>query len=69
MSAVNFIPDPATGKNKQVGDVDFEAVKEKASGNYPGAGRYRSGYLDDANGQYGQSRGNEQVKKYVSEKI
>ncbi|MBI2831743.1 MAG: bifunctional 5,10-methylene-tetrahydrofolate dehydrogenase/5,10-methylene-tetrahydrofolate cyclohydrolase [Chloroflexi bacterium] len=28
---VNFIPDPATGKNKQVGDVDFEAVKEKAS--------------------------------------
>jgi methylenetetrahydrofolate dehydrogenase (NADP+)/methenyltetrahydrofolate cyclohydrolase len=27
---VNFIPDPATGKNKQVGDVDFEAVKEKA---------------------------------------
>ncbi len=28
---VNFMPDPATGKNKQVGDVDFEAVKEKAS--------------------------------------
>jgi methylenetetrahydrofolate dehydrogenase (NADP+)/methenyltetrahydrofolate cyclohydrolase len=28
---VNFVPDPATGKNKQVGDVDFEAVKEKAS--------------------------------------
>jgi methylenetetrahydrofolate dehydrogenase (NADP+)/methenyltetrahydrofolate cyclohydrolase len=28
---VNFIPDPATGKNKQVGDVDFEAVKEKAA--------------------------------------
>ena len=28
---VNFIPDPATGKNKQVGDVDFDAVKEKAS--------------------------------------
>ena len=28
---VNFIPDPATGKNKQVGDVDFETVKEKAS--------------------------------------
>lgn len=28
---VNFIPDPATGKNKQVGDVDFEAVKEIAS--------------------------------------
>jgi methylenetetrahydrofolate dehydrogenase (NADP+)/methenyltetrahydrofolate cyclohydrolase len=28
---VNFIPDPATGKNRQVGDVDFEAVKEKAS--------------------------------------
>ncbi len=27
---VNFVPDPATGKNKQVGDVDFEAVKEKA---------------------------------------
>ncbi len=27
---VNFIPDPTTGKNKQVGDVDFEAVKEKA---------------------------------------
>ena len=27
---VNFIPDPATGKNKQVGDVDFEAVKAKA---------------------------------------
>jgi len=27
---VNFIPDPATGRNKQVGDVDFEAVKEKA---------------------------------------
>jgi methylenetetrahydrofolate dehydrogenase (NADP+)/methenyltetrahydrofolate cyclohydrolase len=28
---VNFMPDPATGKNKQVGDVDFEAVKEKAA--------------------------------------
>lgn len=28
---VNFIPDPMTGKNKQVGDVDFEAVKEKAA--------------------------------------
>lgn len=28
---VNFMLDPATGKNKQVGDVDFEAVKEKAS--------------------------------------
>ena len=28
---VNFIPDPTTGKNKQVGDVDFDAVKEKAS--------------------------------------
>ena len=28
---VNFMPDPVTGKNKQVGDVDFEAVKEKAS--------------------------------------
>jgi methylenetetrahydrofolate dehydrogenase (NADP+)/methenyltetrahydrofolate cyclohydrolase len=27
---VNFVPDPATGKNRQVGDVDFEAVKEKA---------------------------------------
>ncbi len=27
---VNFIPDPASGKKKQVGDVDFEAVKEKA---------------------------------------
>ena len=27
---VNFILDPATGKNKQVGDVDFETVKEKA---------------------------------------
>jgi len=27
---VNFIPDPTTGKNKQVGDVDFEAVKEIA---------------------------------------
>jgi methylenetetrahydrofolate dehydrogenase (NADP+)/methenyltetrahydrofolate cyclohydrolase len=27
---VNFMPDPVTGKNKQVGDVDFEAVKEKA---------------------------------------
>ena len=27
---VNFMPDPATGKNKQVGDVDFEAVKEIA---------------------------------------
>jgi methylenetetrahydrofolate dehydrogenase (NADP+)/methenyltetrahydrofolate cyclohydrolase len=27
---VNFIPDPATGKNKQVGDVDFDAVKEVA---------------------------------------
>jgi methylenetetrahydrofolate dehydrogenase (NADP+)/methenyltetrahydrofolate cyclohydrolase len=28
---VNFIPDPATGRNKQVGDVDFEAVREKAA--------------------------------------
>src|SRR4030042_1454375 len=28
---VNFIPDPVTGKNKQVGDVDFEAGKEKAA--------------------------------------
>ena len=28
---VNFISDPTTGKNKQVGDVDFEAVKEKAA--------------------------------------
>lgn len=27
---VNFIPDPTTGKNKQVGDVDFDAVKEVA---------------------------------------
>jgi methylenetetrahydrofolate dehydrogenase (NADP+)/methenyltetrahydrofolate cyclohydrolase len=27
---VNFVPDPVTGKNKQVGDVDFDAVKEKA---------------------------------------
>jgi methylenetetrahydrofolate dehydrogenase (NADP+)/methenyltetrahydrofolate cyclohydrolase len=27
---VNFIKDPETGKNKQIGDVDFEAVKEKA---------------------------------------
>ncbi len=27
---VNFIPDPVTGKNKQVGDVDFESVKQKA---------------------------------------
>jgi len=27
---VNFVADPATGKNKQVGDVDFDAVKEKA---------------------------------------
>jgi len=27
---VNFMADPATGKNRQVGDVDFEAVKEKA---------------------------------------
>jgi methylenetetrahydrofolate dehydrogenase (NADP+) / methenyltetrahydrofolate cyclohydrolase len=27
---VNFIPDPTTGKNKQVGDVDFDAVKEIA---------------------------------------
>ena len=27
---VNFVPDPTTGKNKQVGDVDFDAVKEKA---------------------------------------
>jgi methylenetetrahydrofolate dehydrogenase (NADP+) / methenyltetrahydrofolate cyclohydrolase len=27
---VNFVPDPATGKNKQVGDVDFDGVKEKA---------------------------------------
>ena len=26
---VNFVPDPATGKMKQVGDVDFEPVKEK----------------------------------------
>ncbi len=28
---VNFIPDPVTGKMKQVGDVDFEPVKEKAA--------------------------------------
>lgn len=28
---VNFVPDPTTGKMKQVGDVDFEAVKEKAA--------------------------------------
>jgi methylenetetrahydrofolate dehydrogenase (NADP+) / methenyltetrahydrofolate cyclohydrolase len=28
---VNFIQDPITGKNRQVGDVDFDAVKEKAS--------------------------------------
>lgn len=28
---VNFIPDPATGKMKQVGDVDFEPVREKAA--------------------------------------
>jgi methylenetetrahydrofolate dehydrogenase (NADP+)/methenyltetrahydrofolate cyclohydrolase len=28
---VNFVQDPTTGKNKQVGDVDFEAVKEKAA--------------------------------------
>jgi methylenetetrahydrofolate dehydrogenase (NADP+) / methenyltetrahydrofolate cyclohydrolase len=28
---VNFVTDPATGKNKQAGDVDFETVKEKAS--------------------------------------
>jgi methylenetetrahydrofolate dehydrogenase (NADP+)/methenyltetrahydrofolate cyclohydrolase len=27
---VNFVPDPTTGKNKQVGDVDFEGVKVKA---------------------------------------
>jgi len=27
---VNFVPDPVTGKNKQVGDVDFETVKEVA---------------------------------------
>jgi methylenetetrahydrofolate dehydrogenase (NADP+) / methenyltetrahydrofolate cyclohydrolase len=27
---VNFMLDPTTGKNKQVGDVDFETVKEKA---------------------------------------
>ncbi len=27
---VNFILDPTTGKNKQIGDVDFEAVKETA---------------------------------------
>ena len=28
---VNFVKDSITGKNRQVGDVDFEAVKEKAS--------------------------------------
>ena len=28
---VNFIPDPVTGKMKQVGDVDFEPVKAKAA--------------------------------------
>jgi methylenetetrahydrofolate dehydrogenase (NADP+)/methenyltetrahydrofolate cyclohydrolase len=28
---VNFIQDPITGKNRQVGDVDFDSVKEKAS--------------------------------------
>jgi methylenetetrahydrofolate dehydrogenase (NADP+)/methenyltetrahydrofolate cyclohydrolase len=28
---VNFIQDPITGKNRQVGDVDFDEVKEKAS--------------------------------------
>jgi methylenetetrahydrofolate dehydrogenase(NAD+)/5,10-methenyltetrahydrofolate cyclohydrolase len=28
---VNFIADPVTGKNKQVGDVDFDAVKEIAA--------------------------------------
>jgi methylenetetrahydrofolate dehydrogenase (NADP+) / methenyltetrahydrofolate cyclohydrolase len=27
---VNFIQDPITGKSKQVGDVDFESVREKA---------------------------------------
>jgi methylenetetrahydrofolate dehydrogenase (NADP+)/methenyltetrahydrofolate cyclohydrolase len=27
---VNFVTDPTTGKNKQVGDVDFDSVKEKA---------------------------------------
>lgn len=42
---VNFIPDPATGKNKQVGDVDFEPVKEKAAAITPvpgGAGAVTS---------------------------
>jgi methylenetetrahydrofolate dehydrogenase (NADP+)/methenyltetrahydrofolate cyclohydrolase len=27
---VNFVLDPLTGKNKQTGDVDFEAVKGRA---------------------------------------
>lgn len=27
---VNFVPDPDTGKIKQVGDVDFDAIKDKA---------------------------------------
>ncbi|XP_050005995.1 bifunctional methylenetetrahydrofolate dehydrogenase/cyclohydrolase 2, mitochondrial isoform X3 [Alexandromys fortis] len=28
---INYVQDPTTGKTKLVGDVDFEAVKEKAS--------------------------------------
>ena len=28
---INYIQDPVTGKTKLVGDVDFEAVKKKAS--------------------------------------
>ncbi len=28
---INFVQDTVTGKNKQVGDVDFDAVKEKAA--------------------------------------
>ncbi|XP_007519865.1 bifunctional methylenetetrahydrofolate dehydrogenase/cyclohydrolase 2, mitochondrial isoform X4 [Erinaceus europaeus] len=28
---INYVPDPLTGKTKLVGDVDFEAVKKKAS--------------------------------------
>ena len=42
---VNFIKDPATGKNRQVGDVDFDAVKEKAAAITPvpgGAGAVTS---------------------------
>ncbi|EGW10951.1 putative bifunctional methylenetetrahydrofolate dehydrogenase/cyclohydrolase 2 [Cricetulus griseus] len=28
---INYVQDPTTGKTKLVGDVDFEAVKKKAS--------------------------------------